>query len=263
MILLTLILLAACAKKEEEVQTLRLNPFLINIELRSKVNLKREFAPPTSPEEELSAPEVAKVPEAKPGTPSPPPVLKPAPALEPYKSDPEYLAINRYEIPYFALRKRAQDTSLSLKPDYEANRPKISHPLVFAGRGFEIDSFQDRSQEKVKLAFTKHLEQNYPHQLPQRPPDHLVQEDDYIRHKKFLIFNPANPVWGPVPELDFGPETEKDIMEETGKVLDPVPETFLLLDHGNATRLILKPAPESIDLILGNEKVNEHWYENR
>ncbi len=168
-----------------------------------------------------------------------------------YKDDPEYLAMNRFErfppelkAPVVAQQSVREPTTVADKP------------LILAGRGFEIQGFQSHASQVIQADFLQHLNRSAPKVKPVRL-ERLDLQLTEAKTSKYLIFHPLGPALSqlqkPVHWEDPKPQNKPEDMER-------IPETKLLFKENRKSQLILRPGNESLDLMIGNEKINRREY---
>ena len=182
--------------------------------------------------------------------------------LEPYKSDAEYLSINRYEWPHIMGPKKVK-AALQLKLGSAIRKTvrTIDKPLVFSGKGFEIEGFSNRSQEKLYFDFNRHLEKPLPWASEKKTSERLALKEEHTQSTRVMVFHPTRSALGKLPELEEYRSLES--LEEGPAVhLKKVPETELILEHGMESHLILKLGRHSLDLLRDNKKIILDTYKN-
>ncbi|GJL77665.1 MAG: hypothetical protein NPINA01_06540 [Nitrospinaceae bacterium] len=170
-----------------------------------------------------------------------------------YRKDKEYLAMNRFERP----RVKVKEPTVS-RLEIQDSVAVVDKPLALAGRGFDIKGFQSYSRETPQADFLRHLKRPVPKPDPVLK-DHLDLQLSQVKSSKHLIFHPLGPSLSPFqkPAHPEGPEPQKK-----PQALKPIPETKLLLNEGEKSGLLLRPGSESLDLLIGNEKINRKRYES-
>ena len=169
-----------------------------------------------------------------------------------FKSDKEYLSMNRFERPLLEAkdpvitRESVRDTVIV-----------VNKPLVFAGRGFDIKGFRSHARTAVQADFLRHLNKPVP-KMDRVPQEHLDLQLTQVKSSKYLIFHPLRPALSvlqkPTLQENAEPQPKKP------QVLQAIPETNLLLKESERSDLILRPGRESLDLMIGNEKINRKRY---
>lgn len=156
-------------------------------------------------------------------------------------------------------RRRASESEI---PETVHIRDK---DLILGGAGFEIKGFEEVSKGKLNTGFIAHLR---PTRIPaalERKPDRLDLREENIKSKKNLIFHPALATsFRKEPLIPKTPPAWKPAREEERSVaLDEIPATKVLLTEEPERLLKLRPDKESLDLLIGNEKLNRWRYEKR
>ncbi|MBI5427175.1 MAG: hypothetical protein HZA02_02725 [Nitrospinae bacterium] len=180
-----------------------------------------------------------------------------------YKTDKEYLALKRFEQP---LPIRESKTAHGVSPgETETVQPLTGEkPLIFAGEGFDIRIFEEKSREKMNFHSTSRLEAPPVPETAETPPERLDLREDRIASRKSLVFRArAGGFPQPVPtdsEAAKGPGKGK--RKEAASV-EKIPETRVFLTESGPSRLLLAEPETKIDALMGNDSVNRHRFENR
>ncbi len=168
-----------------------------------------------------------------------------------YKDDPEYLAMHRFErlspelkAPVIARQSVREPTSV------------VDKPLVLAGRGFDIQGFQSHTSQFIQADFLQHLNRSAPKVKPVRV-ERLDLQLIQAKSSKYLIFHPLGPA---LSHLQKPIQRETPKPQEKPRDLERIPETKLLFSEGEKSDLLLRPGSESLDLMIGNEKINRREY---
>lgn len=168
-----------------------------------------------------------------------------------FKSDKEYLAMNRFERPLLEARTPVVTVKGVREPT-----AVVDKPLVLAGRGFDIQQFQSPSRQVVQADFLQHLKRPVPKIKPVLQ-ERLDLQLKQAKSSKHLIFHPLGSALSQLqkPTLWEDPESQKKPQD-----LESIPETKLLFSESENSQLILRPRRESLDLLIGNEKLNRKEY---
>ncbi len=168
-----------------------------------------------------------------------------------FKSDPEYLAMNRFERPSLELK-----SPVVARQNVQETIDVVDKPLIFAGRGFDIQGFQSHASQVIQADFIQHL--NRPIQKVKTVRlERLDLQLTEAKTSKYLIFHPLGPALSQrqKPVLWEKPEPPSKPHD-----LERIPETKLLFKENKKSQLILRPGNESLDLLIGHEKINRRDY---
>lgn len=180
-----------------------------------------------------------------------------------YKTDKEYLALKRFEQP-LPIRESKIAPGVSTG-ETEAVQPLTGEkPLIFAGEGFDIPIFEEKSREKMNFQSTSRLEAPPIPETAETPPERLDLREDRIASRKSLVFRARA---GGFPEAvstdsKAAKEPGKSKRKETASV-EKIPETKVFLAESGPSRLLLLEPETKIDALMGNDSVNRHRFENR
>jgi hypothetical protein len=168
-----------------------------------------------------------------------------------YKKDQDYLAMNRFERP-------SLESKVPVTPGTHVREPTavVDKPLALAGRGFDIQGFQSPARQVVQADFLEHLKRPVRKMKPVRQ-ERLDLQLTQAKSSKHLIFHPLRPALSQFqkPTHWEDPESQKKLQG-----LDSIPETKLFFTETEKSQLILRPRRESLDLLIGNEKLNRREY---
>ncbi|MBI4390079.1 MAG: hypothetical protein HY580_07850 [Nitrospinae bacterium] len=181
-----------------------------------------------------------------------------------YKTDKEYLALKRFEQPPpIRESKIAQGVpSGETEPVQSLTGDK---PLIFAGEGFDIRMFEEKSKDKMNFHSTSRLEAPPVAETAEIPPERLDLREDKIASRKSLVFR-ARAGGFPQPVLTDREEAEKKTGKgerKEGASVEKIPETKVFLAESGPSRLLLLEPETKIDALMGNDSVNLHRFENR
>lgn len=182
--------------------------------------------------------------------------------IDAFERDPEYLAIERFEQPP---PEKTIGPVLRARREEPGSIQVRDRKLIFAGEGFETEGFEANSSEKLSMDFLSHLKPPPQEHAAERKRDRLDVKEDKIIGKKNLIFHsPAVAFFD--EDVVSAREPEADAVvprKENTMAVERIPETKVLLTHEPKELLKLRPSKESLDLLLGNEKVNKRLFRNR
>jgi hypothetical protein len=168
-----------------------------------------------------------------------------------FKNDKEYLAMNRFE--RFPPELKAPVVS---RQSVRESTDVVDKPLVLAGKGFDIQGFQSHASQVIQADFLQHLNRSAPKVKPVRV-ERLDLQLTQAKSSKHLIFHPLGPA---LSQLQKPVHWEDPKPQNKQKTLKRIPETKLLFSEGGKSDLLLRPGSESLDLMIGNEKINRREY---
>lgn len=186
----------------------------------------------------------------------------PQPALQDmgYKTDKEYMALRRFELPSSKEEKKPEKRiGAKEEPDTIGTREKI---LVLGGKGSDIQSFRSKATDSMAIDINRRLIEPLPEEPPKKERPHLDLKEDNIKNKRSLIFHQQGSGFFKVEEPGKKDEVLKPAPPKaTSPALERVPETQLLFSQSKDNQLILKPREGELDLLLGNEDFNRRAFE--
>ncbi|PIR01440.1 MAG: hypothetical protein COV66_01380 [Nitrospinae bacterium CG11_big_fil_rev_8_21_14_0_20_45_15] len=239
------------AKKEPEMASVRLNPDIINLGMRAKLDLSalpKQLPEISNPEEKKELQSQRKEDKEEEQT-------------DLFKTDPDYLKMDRMEkVDRSTHKKRVPISKFS--EGLESNFPILERPLIFSGAGFEIHDFEKLSMQMNEFRYDDHLYILYPHQVLEKHLTTRVFEGAYARSDRYLIFHPTGPVWGDKSLLPIVGGEGEATTKPTPVKLDAIPETELTFMPGLPTLMTLNRKEDALNLITGNEAINKHRYQS-
>jgi hypothetical protein len=164
-----------------------------------------------------------------------------------FKQDANYLAMNRYEWPSLESKP-----PVAIGEHVRKTATAVDKPLIFAGKGFEIQGFQSLASQVVRADFLQHLNRPAPKVKPVRL-ERLDLQLIQAKSSRQLIFHPLGSA---LSQFQKPAPWETPHSRNNPQDLKPVPETKLLFGENKRSELILRPGSESLDLLIGNEKIN-------
>lgn len=177
-----------------------------------------------------------------------------------YKTDKEYLALRRFELPVPKEEKKvAKRAGEKEEPDTIGTREKI---LILGGRGSDIQGFRSKAKDSVSNVSNSHLEAPLPEPPPKKEIPRLDLKEDNVKNNRSLIFHQQGTGFFKAEEPEKKDEVAKTAPpKSTSPKHERVPETQLLFSQGKDNQLILRPKEGEIDLLLGNEEFNRKAYD--
>jgi hypothetical protein len=242
-----------CGEKEEEADVFVIPDSILNappqitIVLRSDITLEQ----PLDPEAQFDKSTANNKTEKKRKILGP----KGAP-FSSFEADIGYQSIDRFE----EMAPVSFEISFEKKPPKTQIRKTVKlqeKPLVFAGRGFNIETFDHAVKPAVEVDYVSHLrEPSKQPSLANGIADHLDLNGEYSKDIKGLIYSATRAAFGKMPP---------PLMEP--KPIAPKPQ-FAGLEEKNLNSILrFPPGEESIaviardekrlDLLAGNESLNK------
>ncbi len=181
---------------------------------------------------------------------------------EAYKTDKEYLAIKRHERLFLRTDgENGKGLKMHLGPEPRDTVRIVDKPLVLAGKGFNIESFRTRGDERLHFDFNRFLKKPYPLKPERKAVGKLELDIEHTKSIKKLIFHPLSHALSKNPGIETEkPETVTE--EEKAVYVRRIPETKLLLERDRKTQIFLERGERSIDILAGNETINKEIYKN-
>lgn len=180
-----------------------------------------------------------------------------------YKTDKEYLSLNRYEQPVpTAVRKESQK---KLGDDLEGFERR-EKSLVLGGKGLDIQGFNTQARESLNVDPTSRLAMPLPPEPSKKESAHLDLNEGLIKDKRSLIFHDQGAGYFKSEKIEIKEENPKPpqpkvVTAPTG--LEKIPETQLRISQGKDNQLTLSPNEKGIDLLMGNEDLSRKSYDNK
>jgi len=175
-----------------------------------------------------------------------------------YKKDSAYRALNRYELPPPLRNHRANQVLRLREADLNAVLSN-DKPLVLAGRGFEILTFDAHAAPRIRVEGFGFLAPETIRTGLQNREDHLDPLDEYLKSRRPMIFHSgATGFSGSPPSLPHLRPVPRKV--SPAFIPQAVPETHLLMRRNESARLRLEQADHALDILAGNEKLNRRSY---
>jgi len=256
--LIFLSLALGCGGKEEEAVVVVIPDSILNappqiiITLRSDITLEQ----PLEPDPQFDKSEAIKKGEKKRA------ILgrKSAP-LPAFKADVGYQSIDRFE----KMDPERFEISFEKKPPKKHIRETVKlqdKPLVFAGRGFNIENFDHAVNLAVEVDYVSHLREPPKKPLDIGAADHLDPEGEYSKDTKYLIYSATRAAFGKMPPplvepKPIEPKTQKRVRHTRN------PEWILLFPPGEESIAVVARDGKRLDLLIGNESLNKKRFRSK
>lgn len=177
-----------------------------------------------------------------------------------YKTDKEYLALQRFELPPQKEEKKSEKkTGGKEELDTIRLREKI---LILGGKGSDIQGFKSKAKDSMNIDENSRLADPLPEEPPKKEHVKLDLKEDNIKNKRSLIFHQQGAGFFKTEEPDKKDVISKAAPLKTSPTLERVPETKLLFSQGKDNQISLQPKEGKLDLLLGNEGFNRRSYDS-
>ncbi len=245
-IFLSLALGCGASEEEEVVVVVPDAPPQITITLRSDITLEQPLEP--DPQYDKSA---AKQIEGNKRT-----VLgRKSTPLPTFKADVGYQSIDRFE----KMDPERFEISFEKKPPKKQIRKTVKlqdKPLVFAGRGFNIEAFEHAVNPAVEVDYVSHLREPPKKPLAIGPKDHLDPNGEYSKDTKGLIYSATRAAFGKMPPPLVEPEPIEPKTQFAG-LTERNPDSILRFPPGEESIAVIARDEKGLDLLIGNESLNK------
>ena len=237
------------SEEEEEVVVIPDSPPQITITLRSDMNFEQPLEPdPKIDESKKIEQEAGKKKRFIFGRKTSP--------VSGFKADAGYQSIDRFET--------VSPETFEIKFEKQPTKPKKrirktvklqDKPLVFGGRGFNIEVFEHALNPAVDVDYASHLREPPPLVEPIGATDHLDPDGEYSKDTKGLIYGETRVAFGemPPPLVETKPVEPKK--QSTGPV-EKSPNSVLVFPPGEESIAVVARDENSMDLLVGNENLN-------
>jgi hypothetical protein len=246
--LIFLFLASGCggSGEEEVVVAIPDSPPQITITLRSDITLEQ----PLDPDPQFDKSETIKKGEKKRTI-----FGRKARPLPTFKADLGYQSIDRFEM----MDPDRFEISFEKKPPKKQIRKTVKlqdKPLVFAGRGFNIEAFEHAVNPAVEVDYVSHLRE--PPQVPLDigAAEHLDPNGEYSKDTKNLIYSSTRAAFGKMPP----PLVESEPIKPKTRLADLAeknPDSILRFPPGEKSIAVIARDEKRLDLLVGNESLNK------
>jgi hypothetical protein len=250
--LIFLSLALGCGEKEEEAGVVVIPdsilhaPPQITIILRSDITLEQPLDPDPQFDKSIANNKTEKKRK----------ILGPKGApLASFKTDIGYQSIDRFE----KMVPASFEISFEKKPPNKKIRKTVKlqdKPLVFAGRGFNIETFDHAIKPAVEVDYVSHLREPLKQSLANGITDHLDSNGEYSKDTKGLIYSPTRAAFGKMPP----PLVEPKPIERKAKfagLAEKNPNSILRFPPGEESIAVIARDEKRLDLLTGNESLNK------
>ena len=181
--------------------------------------------------------------------------------LTSFKADLGYQSIDRFE----KMAPVSFEISFEKKPPKKQIRKTVKlqdKPLVFAGRGFNIETFDHAFKPAVEVDYVSHLREPPKKPLAIGAADHLDPEGEYSKDTKYLIYSATRAAFGKMPPPLVEP---KPIEPKTqfASLAEKNPDSILLFPPGEESIAVVVRDEKRLDLLIGNESLNKKRFRSK
>jgi hypothetical protein len=250
--LIFLSLALGCGEKEEEAvavvipESILHAPPQITIILRSDITLEQPLDPDPQFDKSTANNKIEKKRK----------ILEPKGApLVAFKADIGYQSIDRFE----EMAPVSFEISFEKKPaKTQITKPvKLQDkPLVFAGRGYNIETFDHAVKPAVKVDYVSHLREPPKKPLVNGITDHLDLDGEYSKESKGLIYSDTRAAFGKMPPTLVEPKPIEPKPQFAG-LEEKNPSSILRFPPGEESIAVIARDEKRFDLLTGNESLNK------
>jgi hypothetical protein len=250
--LIFLSLALGCGEKEEEAvvfvipESILNAPPQITIILRSDITLEQPLDPDPQFDKSTANNKIEKKRK----------ILGPKGAhLATFKADIGYQSIDRFE----EMAPVSFEISFEKKPPKTQIRKTVKlqdKPLVFAGRGYNIKTFDHAVKPAVEVDYVSHLREPTKQALAKGIADHLDLNGEYSKYTKGLIFSATRAAFGKMPPPLLEPKPIEPKPQFAGLV-EKNPNSILRFPPGEESIAVIARDEKRLDLLAGNESLNK------
>ena len=234
------------SEEEEVVVLIPDSPPQITITLRSDITLEQ----PLEPDPQFDKSVAIKTGEKKRTI-----LGRKATPLPAFKADVGYQSIDRFEKMY----PERFEISFQKKPPKKNIRETVKlqdKPLVFAGRGFNIETFEHAVNPAVEVDYASHLREPPKKPLAIGAADHLDPNGEYSKDTKNLIYSATRAAFGKMPPPLVEPKPIEPKTQLAG-LAEKNPDSILRFPPGEESIAVVARDEKRLDLLIGNEFLNK------
>lgn len=178
-----------------------------------------------------------------------------------FKEDKKYQSIKRYE----NIDPERYAITIKKSPEKPSDQTRETvkvqdKPLIFAGRGYNINVFEKEIKPAIDVDYATHLVAIPPDAPTDQTPDKMDSRAGYSRDTKFLVYNSTRSAFGelPPPLVENEPAPPRSV--EPAIPLERNPDSVLLFPRGEKSLMVLRKAEKQYDLLEGNESLNKKQF---
>jgi hypothetical protein len=250
--LIFLLLALGCGEKKEVADVVVISDSILNappqitIVLRSDITLEQ----PLDPDPQFDKSTANNKTENKRKNLGPKGATLPA-----FKADIGYQSIDRFE----------KMAPISFEISFEKKTPKTQirktvklqdKPFVFAGRGFNIETFDHAVKTAVEVDYVSHLREPPKQPLPNGIADHLDLNGEYSKDIKGLIYSATRTAFGRMPPPLVEPKPIEPKPQFAG-LAEKNQNSILRFPSGEESIAVIARDDKRLDLLAGNESLNK------
>jgi hypothetical protein len=183
--------------------------------------------------------------------------------LPDYKANNKYQSLKRYEtidtdLYTITFKKSPEKFSSRIRETVKVQ----DKPLIFAGRGYNINAFEKEIKPAIDVDYTTHLVV-----IPPEPPageikDQMDLKAEYSKDIKFLVYNSTRSAFGEFPPALVENKIASQPKAEPVILLERNPDSVLLFPRGEKSLMVLRQAEKQFDLLSGNESLNKKQFKS-
>ena len=176
-----------------------------------------------------------------------------------FKADTEYQAMQRYE----NIDPGRYAITIEKSPQKPPIRKTVKvqdKPLIFAGRGYNISSFEKEDKPAIDVDYATHLVAVPPVPTGSHLRERLDPKGAYSRDTKYLVYNSTRSAFGEFPPPLVENKPERSRKAESATPVERNPDSVLLFPRGEKSLLVLRQAEKQFDLLAGNESLNRKQF---
>jgi hypothetical protein len=178
-----------------------------------------------------------------------------------FKTDIEYQALQRYEKIDFERYAITIEKSPQ-KPPIRKMVKVQDKSLIFAGRGYNIFTFEKGNKPAIDVDYATHLAAVPPVPKGSQLRERLDPKAGYSRDTKYLVYNSTRSAFGGFPPPLVENKTESSKKADSAVSAKRNPDSVLLFPRGEKSMLVLRKADKQFDLLAGNESLNKKQFKN-
>ncbi len=175
--------------------------------------------------------------------------------LPTFKADVGYQTLNRFE----TVAPDRFKISFEKKPPKKQIRKTVKlqdKPLIFAGRGFNIEVFEHAVNPAVEVDYVSHLREPPKKPIAIGVEDHLDPNGEYSKDTKGLIYSATRAAFGKMPPPLVEPKPVEPKTQFAG-LAEKNPDSILRFPPGEESIAVVARDEKRLDLLIGNESLNK------
>lgn len=171
--------------------------------------------------------------------------------------DRSYRAVERYEfLPALLKQSQTREKSIQDNSTYSSSWTLADKHWVRAGKGFGVGTGGMASTRTVHLDDASYYFPTVVSRPHSEMSEHLQPATEPFKSLKPLVFHHGATGFADEPSNDATPSGHSSVFE-IPQALSPIPETRVYLSSKPKTRVTLTPSKNCLDLMNGNENLNQ------